>query len=308
MIDKEIELLQVEYLEELKLLNKQIEELNREKKKLKKLNNTQSRIINKTVNQEFLRKYIKEDETISKIVEILEFCSFKVHRDTFKNFLKKKYKLEVDDMESHELEAAAINLYRFQNTTDKTINKKLEELKVLKLIEFNDDNYHIKATDLLITIRSKEYKRTNSSIKDEDELIADTEDKLFSYRFTLENDYLNENKELIDKFKVFNSIYVMDLNRFVLGRRGSEDLPALRRRILKMISSELVDTSNLIDTNDHRYKELLESGKENIFNLSENHEEKTHIPIIIYISKKMKINLKDITELIDLNPIQIIKY
>ena len=86
MIDKEIELLQVEYLEELKLLNKQIEELNREKKKLKKLNNTQSRIINKTVNQEFLRKYIKEDETISKIVEILEFCSFKVHRDTFKNF------------------------------------------------------------------------------------------------------------------------------------------------------------------------------------------------------------------------------
>ena len=68
-------------------------------------------------------------------------------------------------MESHELEAAAINLYRFQNTTDKTINKKLEELKVLKLIEFNDDNYHIKATDLLITIRSKEYKRTNSSIK-----------------------------------------------------------------------------------------------------------------------------------------------
>ena len=35
MIDKEIELLQVEYLEELKLLNKQIEELNREKKKLK---------------------------------------------------------------------------------------------------------------------------------------------------------------------------------------------------------------------------------------------------------------------------------
>ena len=60
-------------------------------------------------------------------------------------------------------------------------------MKVLKLIEFNDDNYHIKATDLLITIRSKEYKRTNSSIKDEDELIADTEDKLFSYRFTLEN-------------------------------------------------------------------------------------------------------------------------
>ena len=78
----------------------------------------------------------------------------------------------------------------------------------------------------------------------------------------------------------------MDLNRFVLGRRGSEDLPALRRRILKMISSELVDTSNLIDTNDHRYKELLESGKENIFNLSENHEEKTHIPIIYILVKK----------------------
>ena len=54
-----------------------------------------------------------------------------MHRDTFKNFLKKKYKLEVDDMESHELEAAAINLYRFQNTTDKTINKNLKSWKFL---------------------------------------------------------------------------------------------------------------------------------------------------------------------------------
>ena len=37
----------------------------------------------------------------------------------------------------------------------------------------------------------------------------------------------------------------------------------------------------------------------NIFNLSKNYGEKTHIPITMYISKKMKINLKDIIELID---------
>lgn len=150
MLYKDIELLKKE----------QVKKLNKEKKKLKKLNDAQSRIINKIVNHDFLRKYIKEDKTISKIVEILEFCSFKVHRNTFKNFLTKEYKIEEDDdMLIHQLEAELINLHRFEHTTVKTIDKKLEELKALKLIEFNDDNYYIKATDLLITITKKEYKR-----------------------------------------------------------------------------------------------------------------------------------------------------
>ena len=169
MTDKEIEILKKEYLEELKSLNDQIEELTKENKKLIKLNDTHARIINKTVNHDFLRKYIKEDEIISKIVEMLEYCEFKVHRATFKNFLKEEYKLDVDDMKDHELEAAAINLYRFQHITSRTIDKKLEELKVLKLIEFNDDNNYIRGTDLLITIINKEYKRINSTIKNKNQ-------------------------------------------------------------------------------------------------------------------------------------------
>ncbi|MBP3930836.1 MAG: hypothetical protein J6D47_14910, partial [Peptostreptococcaceae bacterium] len=102
MLYKEIEILKKEYLEELKSLNDQIEELTKENKKLIKLNAIQSRIINKTVNHDFLRKYIKEDEIISKIVEMLEYCGFKAHRATFKNFLKEEYRLDVDDMKDHE--------------------------------------------------------------------------------------------------------------------------------------------------------------------------------------------------------------
>lgn len=305
MIDKKIETLQKE---ELKLLNKQMEDLSKEKKKLTKLNQTQARIINKIVNKEFLRKYIEEDETISKIIEILAFCSFKVHRKTFKNFLKNEYTLVVDDMKSHELEAVASNSYKFEGITSKTIDKKLEELKILRLIEFEDDNYYIKATDLLITIIKKEYGRINNSIKNEKELIMETEDKLFAYRFTIESDYLTENKELINKFKFFNSIYTIEQNIFVLGRRGSEDLSALKRRVMKMIRSDLVDTSNIIDRNDNRYKELLEPGNENVFNLLKEHEQNAYIPIIIYISKKMKVNLNDIASLIVLNPVHIVRY
>lgn len=309
MLDKDIEL-QKEQLQELELLKKKIKDLEKQKKKLKKLNDAQARIINKSVNHEFLRKYIKDDELISKIVEMLEFCSFKVHRDTFKNFLTNEYELEVDDMKDHELEAAAINFYRFQHVTTKTINKKLEELKILKLIDFNEDNYYIKSTDLLITIRNKEYKRSNNSIKDEQELIMDTEDKLFAYRFTLENDYLTENKELIDKFKVFNSIYVVDQNILVLGRRCSEDLLALRRRLFNMIISDLVDTSNFVDKSDNRYQELLKQSEKNIFNLPGEHEVNTHIPIVVYISKKMKLELRDIECVIKKfsNPVEIVRY
>ena len=312
MTDKEIEILKKEYLEELKSLNDQIEELTKENKKLIKLNDTHARIINKTVNHDFLRKYIKEDEIISKIVEMLEYCEFKVHRATFKNFLKEEYKLDVDDMKDHELEAAAINLYRLQHITSRTIDKKLEELKVLKLIEFNDDNNYIRGTDLLITIINKEYKRINRTIKNKNQLILETEDKLFSYRFKLDNnEYLTKNKELIDKFKIYNNIYVIDENIFVLGRINSEDLPALRRRLWNMIKSDLVNTNNLGKSDEVGYEELLKQNNDNIFNLPTDKGLNTCLLVTIYISKKIKINIEDIVGLLESkipNPIQIIRY
>lgn len=310
MLYKEIEILKKEYLEELKSLNDQIEELTKENKKLIKLNAIQSRIINKTVNHDFLRKYIKEDEIISKIVEMLEYCGFKAHRATFKNFLKEEYRLDVDDMKDHELEAAAINLYRFQNATSRTIDKKLEELKALKLIDFDNNNYYIRGTDLLITIRNKEYKRINRTIKNESQLIIETEDKLFAYRFTLKNDYLTKNRELIDEFKIYNNIYAIDENIFVLGRRSSEDLPALIRRLSNMIKSDLVNTENLGESDEDGYEELLKQSDDNLFNLASDKTLNTHLLITIYISKKIKVNLKDITQAFSrvANPIQIIRY
>ena len=310
MLYKEIEILKKEYLEELKSLNDQIEELTKENKKLIKLNAIQSIIINKTVNHDFLRKYIKEDEIISKIVEMLEYCGFKAHRATFKNFLKEEYRLDVDDMKDHELEAAAINLYRFQNATSRTIDKKLEELKALKLIDFDNNNYYIRGTDLLITIRNKEYKRINRTIKNESQLIIETEDKLFAYRFTLKNDYLTKNRELIDEFKIYNNIYAIDENIFVLGRRSSEDLPALIRRLSNMIKSDLVNTENLGESDEDGYEELLKQSDDNLFNLASDKTLNTHLLITIYISKKIKVNLKDITQAFSrvANPIQIIRY
>ena len=310
MLYKEIEILKKEYLEELKSLNDQIEELTKENKKLIKLNAIQSRIINKTVNHDFLRKYIKEDEIISKRVEMLEYCGFKAHRATFKNFLKEEYRLDVDDMKDHELEAAAINLYRFQNATSRTIDKKLEELKALKLIDFDNNNYYIRGTDLLITIRNKEYKRINRTIKNESQLIIETEDKLFAYRFTLKNDYLTKNRELIDEFKIYNNIYAIDENIFVLGRRSSEDLPALIRRLSNMIKSDLVNTENLGESDEDGYEELLKQSDDNLFNLPSDKTLNTHLLITIYISKKIKVNLKDITQAFSrvANPIQIIRY
>lgn len=293
---------------DLEELQKQIKNISKKNDELKKLNKAQARIINKISNKEFLRKYIEEDKIISKIVEILEFCVFKAHRKTLRDFLKEEYKLETDNMKGYELEAAAINLYKFEHTSLNTVDKKLEELKVLKLVDFNDDNYYIKATDLLITVRKKEYGRINNSIKDEKDLIIDTKDKLFAYRFTFKNNYLTKNKELIHQFKVLNSIYAINQNVFVIGRRGREDLPALKRRVRKLINSDLVDTTSKIDRNDNRYKELLELNNENVFNLLEEHERDVQIPIILYISKEMKVNLNDIVSLMGANPIHIIRY
>ena len=309
MLDKEIEL-QNEQLEELELLKEQVANLIKEKNEIKKLNAIQSRIINKGANHDFFRRYIKEDEIISKIVEMLEYCGFKAHRATFKNFLKEEYRLDVDDMKDHELEAAAINLYRFQNATSRTIDKKLEELKALKLIDFDNNNYYIRGTDLLITIRNKEYKRINRTIKNESQLIIETEDKLFAYRFTLKNDYLTKNRELIDEFKIYNNIYAIDENIFVLGRRSSEDLPALIRRLSNMIKSDLVNTENLGESDEDGYEELLKQSDDNLFNLASDKTLNTHLLITIYISKKIKVNLKDITQAFSrvANPIQIIRY
>ena len=78
-----------------------------------------------------------------------------------------------------------------------------------------------------------------------------------------------------------------------------------------MINSDLVETSKFVDKNDSRYQELLEQSKDSIFNLPQEHEVNTHIPIVMYISKKMKINLEDIIEVLELkfyNPFQIIRY
>ena len=309
MLDKEIEL-QNEQLEELELLKEQVANLIKEKNEIKKLNAIQSRIINKGANHDFFRRYIKEDEIISKIVEMLEYCGFKAHRATFKNFLKEEYRLDVDDMKDHELEAAAINLYRFQNVTSRTIDKKLEELKALKLIDFDNNNYYIRGTDLLITIRNKEYKRINRTIKNESQLIIETEDKLFAYRFTLKNDYLTKNRELIDEFKIYNNIYAIDENIFVLGRRSFEDLPALIRRLSNMIKSDLVNTENLGESDEDGYEELLKQSDDNLFNLPSDKTLNTHLLITIYISKKIKVNLKDITQAFSrvANPILIIRY
>ena len=309
MLDKEIEL-QNEQLEELELLKEQVANLIKEKNEIKKLNAIQSRIINKGANHDFFRRYIKEDEIISKIVEMLEYCGFKAHRATFKNFLKEEYRLDVDDMKDHELEAAAINLYRFQNVTSRTIDKKLEELKALKLIDFDNNNYYIRGTDLLITIRNKEYKRINRTIKNESQLIIETEDKLFAYRFTLKNDYLTKNRELIDEFKIYNNIYAIDENIFVLGRRSFEDLPALIRRLSNMIKSDLVNTENLGESDEDGYEELLKQSDDNLFILPSDKTLNTHLLITIYISKKIKVNLKDITQAFSrvANPIQIIRY
>ena len=309
MLDKEIEL-QNEQLEELELLKEQVANLIKEKNEIKKLNAIQSRIINKGANHDFFRRYIKEDEIISKIVEMLEYCGFQAHRANFKNFLKEEYRLDVDDMKDHELEAAAINLYRFQNVTSRTIDKKLEELKALKLIDFDNNNYYIRGTDLLITIRNKEYKRINRTIKNESQLIIETEDKLFAYRFTLKNDYLTKNRELIDEFKIYNNIYAIDENIFVLGRRSFEDLPALIRRLSNMIKSDLVNTENLGESDEDGYEELLKQSDDNLFNLPSDKTLNTHLLITIYISKKIKVNLKDITQAFSrvANPIQIIRY
>ena len=309
MLDKEIEL-QNEQLEELELLKEQVANLIKEKNEIKKLNAIQSRIINKGANHDFFRRYIKEDEIISKIVEMLEYCGFKAHRATFKNFLKEEYRLDVDDMKDHELEAAAINLYRFQNVTSRTIDKKLEELKALKLIDFDNNNYYIRGTDLLITIRNKENKRINRTNKNESQLIIETEDKLFAYRFTLKNDYLTKNRELIDEFKIYNNIYAIDENIFVLGRRSFEDLPALIRRLSNMIKSDLVNTENLGESDEDGYEELLKQSDDNLFNLPSDKTLNTHLLITIYISKKIKVNLKDITQAFSrvANPIQIIRY
>ena len=133
---------------------------------------------------------------------------------------------------------------------------------------------------------------------------------MFAYRFTLKNDYLTKNRELIDEFKIYNNIYAIDENIFVLGRRSFEDLPALIRRLSNMIKSDLVNTENLGESDEDGYEELLKQSDDNLFNLPSDKTLNTHLLITIYISKKIKVNLKDITQAFSrvANPIQIIRY
>ena len=110
--------------------------------------------------------------------------------------------------------------------------------------------------------------------------------------------------------KIYNNIYAIDENIFVLGRRSFEDLPALIRRLSNMIKSDLVNTENLGESDEDGYEELLKQSDDNLFNLPSDKTLNTHLLITIYISKKIKVNLKDITQAFSrvANPIQIIRY
>lgn len=260
---------------------------NKESINLKKLIETQSRIINKVLSHDIIREYIKGDVQIAKIVESLEFCSYKVHKDALKDFIT-KYKFNIDQIKEHEYEAVAINGYKFTSVTEKVFNRKLEELEYLKLIQFDDCNENIVATDLLRTIRNRSYKRRNKSVPDGSKFSMLTEDKLLAYQYYLSNDYLRENEELISKFSIYNNIYFIDKNIFVLGRKPSEELTDVKKRLEKVLKSKLID------------KDVKLNDKGEVY----------YIPIIIYISKNMKIGLEDLEDIQEkmLNTIEIIRY
>ena len=211
-------------------MEKRIEELEEEmEKRIEELEEEiklRDKLIKQLTTDEILKEYLYSDEVIKSIVELIKSTQFILHKSTFKSFMTNADLLQHELLES-EKQYNKINKEHYLITTEPTLNKKLHELKVLKLIETSKGDYTITATDKLAKLIKDESKRVYKSAKDENELRMITEDKLIAARLNV----LENKDKIAEKMERYKYIYKVDEYSYVLGRKEKETLESIKKRI-----------------------------------------------------------------------------
>lgn len=200
-------------------MEKRIEDLEEEIK-------LRDKLIKQLTTDEILKEYLYSDEVNKSVVELFKSTQFILHKSTLKKFMTNENLLQYELLES-EKQYKKIDKEQYLITTEKTLNKKLNELKVLKLIETFKEDYTITATDKLARIIKNENKRVYKSTKNENELRMITEDKLIAARLNV----LENKDEIADKMERYKYIYKVDEYSYVLGRKENETLELIKKRI-----------------------------------------------------------------------------
>lgn len=195
-------------------------------KELEKENKLKDKLIKQLITDEILKEYISSDEVIKSFIELIRDTQFILHKSTLKEFMTNENLLQYELLESQK-QYKKIDKEQYLITTEKTLNKKLDELKALKLIEISKKDYSITATDKLASIIREEATRVNKSTKSDEELKIITEDKLIAARLNV----LDEKDEITKMMERYKYIYKVDEYSYVLGRKKDETLESIKKRI-----------------------------------------------------------------------------
>lgn len=203
-----------------------------------KLINEKDLIIKQLINliekQSVLKAYIEADPIIKEIVEMFKLCGDYIHQPTFKNYMT--YGIEIE----------GINRRKENLVTTRTVDSKLEELKMLGLIKFEKKGYFIKSMDKLKTFLEREealvadpnkdiYKikaRVKKTVPDTKELRYKTEARILR-NFTGAQNIKKEKEKLEEKHRKISRIAN---NIFSIERKNET-----KEQLLKRIRNSIFD-------------------------------------------------------------------
>ena len=197
------------------------------------------KLINKLTTDKILKEYLNGDEVIKSIVELIKSTQFILHKSTLKKFMTNENLLQYELIETTK-QSQKLNKEQYLITTTKTLNKKLEELKSLKLIETSKQDYAITATDKLLKLILEDTKRVKKSTKDESELKIITEDKLIAARLNV----IKNKDEITQKMERYKYIYKVETCSYVIGRKLDETTELIKKRIDYLVKQINFDIAN----------------------------------------------------------------
>lgn len=245
------------------------EELIKELIKVNKELATTSRLLRKFSTDEILKDYISNDEHIKTIVKMFKSTQDTLHKGTLKRFATDtKKKLILEDMYENKAHKNNVDKKLYDTMSPNTFDKKIRELKVLRLVKEEEGDYSISITDKLATLiksnkNKTEYQKQNGvrvtrSTKDESELKFESEDKIIASRLRVPD--INENmEEEFEKFERYKYIYKLNYNTFMIARKIKETEEDLKKRIELVL--EQLDTIENGYFRNYKYEYIEKQNK-----------------------------------------------
>lgn len=217
------------------------EELIKELKKVNEELSTTSRLLKKFSTDEILKNYISNDEHIRTIIKIFKATQDTLHKATLKRFATDtKKKLISKNMYENTAHQNNVDKKLYDTMSPNTFDKKIRELKALRLLKEEEGDYSISITDKLATLikgdkNKTEYQQKNGvrvtrSTKDESELMFESEDKIAAARLKVTRPKEDVTED-IKKFERYKYIYKLNYNTFMIARKLNETEELLKKRI-----------------------------------------------------------------------------